>query len=520
MANPVIVRFQVDGVALVQNAIQKLEDSFVKAETGKTAAGVKGTKARISEAEKEARAKVKEEEKAAKEYERIQTRSALMAGALAAKEAKEQAAIRTQSALYAGKLAADAAAKEVKLSQQVLAQKAKDEQAHTAQVARGARDRADAVIAGLKREESEARASRRRFAQAIGTAVGTGAMQGVSQATRMAAGMVGSVLQIGGGFTIAGAVQQHMAVDRMAVIASNAAYDPTAKYDPRLAPGEQKSVRQDPKVLAKRAREVAIASGIDATELMEGTKDYIDKASDWKGGVKNMEAMARIAKSTGSKYTEVTSALGMLKAQNPDMTEKQGEQMLYNIAAQSVRGSISFADVAHNAAGLGKNSFNMVGDQTDLQAQMIGLSQLAVKTGGTAAPTTTEISNFFSAARKNAKTIGLKTDSSGNIDNGDVAEVIGKIFLASHGDKNIMQGTKEGHFGISERGIKLPMSVEKYYREGKEEALKKGASAEEANKAGALRVTETIRATTNVKGNKDTVDANFNAALRKVRLAH
>ncbi len=487
MAAPVIVKFQVEGVAQVQNAIRTVEQAFVNTEQARTTVASKGAKERAASALKESLQESKDLGRVWKD----RTKAADDA-------AKEQvAAWKRGDAAVAS--AMKTASREVE----------SEEKKKTALIAKGAKDRADAEV----REINRAEASRRQYYRAIGGAAATGLGAGVRQAAGIASNAVGQVLQLGGGFSISGALKERMDVDRMSVIASNAAYDVNAVKDDGT-PDMEKRTRQDPQELARKARTVAIATGIDATELVQGTTSYIDKASDWKGGLGNMETMAKIAKSTGSKYGDVADALGMLRAQNQTMTVKQGNDMLLSIAAQSVKGSIGFAEVARNAAGLGKNAVMMTGDQAVNQSQLIGLAQVGVRGAGKAAPTVTEISNFMSTAQKNAGVIGLKTDNMDRLDNGDVASIVGQVFRKAKGSTKMMHDSvKDGGFQMSNFAMRLPLALAPDYARGRDEALKNGANANDANEAGVKAVEKTVRDATNVKGNQDVVDANFKKVM-------
>jgi hypothetical protein len=475
-------------VEAVQNAFASIEKACIRAETAKTRAVAAGVKDRNSETAREARVQssvYKEmfDKKIAQEKEATRARNVVNNDYLATVKKNAAAEVSAEKAAIAEGRAQRNFAH---------AQYIKGEKEKTDAVTRETKKRADAVTRGLERERDAAQAARRQFATAIGSAGAQGLASGIRTSAGIAGQIVNTAMQVGGGFTVAGALTERLSAQKSAQLLANAAYDPSA-IGKDGKPDMFKRTRQDPNKILDKARAVAISTGTDVDELMEGTHAYVSKASDLKGGMANMEFFAKLAKGNGAKFGEVTNAFGMIKAQNEGISDEDARSMMLNVVAQGRKGAIEMPDVAHVASKITKSSSNYAMNQSEAQRQLLGLAQIAIKTSGSPAEAATSISNFSDDMHHHGSLYGIKSNKQGKIE-GDMADNFAQIFRAAHGNTELMSRSEaKGGFNFTKRSFKMLQAVSTDY----DEAYKNASGDENAkNEAGAKAVHDKIAGTT------------------------
>ncbi len=378
---------------------------------------------------------------------------------------------------------------------------------HTASVKKYAREREQAETASM----NATAAARRRFQQAIGGGIATGIAHGASATLGVGGQMLNSALSLGGGFTLAGAIQERMAASKSFALLSTAAYDPSAAYDPTKK--YQKNQRANSKELLAEGRRVSIETGTDLNELATGTHDYVSKASDLDGGMKNMSFFAKLAKGNGAKFGDVTKTFGMLRAQNDDLGVDDAKELMLNVVAQGRKGAIEMPDVARVASKITKSASNFDMSQTDAQRQLLGLAQIAIKTSGSPAEAATSISNFSDDMLHHGQLYGINKNARNGRVQGDMGDNFAQVFRAAHGNVDMM-GTSEaqGGYNFTKRSMKMLQAVSSDYEKGRKSAGE-GATEEQMNEAGALAVKAKIDGSTAAKYDESKAMEDFAAMM-------
>ena len=445
MPAPVVVRITVEGVDQVAKAFRRVEDAVVRGERAGVEAATKGARARVNEAEREARDKARLADREARE-----------------KIAAWKAADKTiADALKLGLKEAEKAARDGTR----IEEKAARDKARIAETEMRTRERGVANLAGIKarylqqevrdmeRAESSktriaeaAARSRARFAGTIAGAGMTGAQAGISRVGGITSGVAGTVLSLGGGFTIADALQGTMALQRSSALLSNSA----------VGVNGVTAAQADPKHIESVMKAASIESGVDANELAMATRSYIAKSSDFKGGMENAGFIGKVSKATGTDVNDVAMSMGQIRSQNADLSSAGARSMLLNMVMQGKQGSVEMDKLAGSAGKITRSATSYGGDQGKTQQELLGLAQIAVRTRGTAAGAAIAMSSIGSDTRNHQDKIdaalGYKTlDSNGRIKKGP-GEHIADILAASGGDLTKL-GQKGMGFGKPAMGM-------------------------------------------------------------------
>lgn len=452
MTEAVRIDFMIGGVADVMSAFDSIEKRMVRAEKGATTFALRESRTRVDTAGKEAKDRARITEKERKEREATYT--ALFKQIDKAEKLATQATDKAEKDRV--KSVERAAKEKIAIWKRADAMQSAAIKAGVRETEAAEREKNAIAAKWVRKTERDRRASYQnnvRFARSIGGAVNGGIGNVVSGAGRLAAG----AFAVGGGFSIADSVHRSMALEKSAVGFSNSAY----------VPGVTTRAQVDPKRISAEARRVGIATGMKAEDLVEGTRGYVAKSSDFKGGMANMEFFAKLAKATDTKFEDVTGMAGLLRAQNSNLDDKGMKSMLMNVVSQGKQGSVEVSDLAKAAGSITKTSAMYGMNQSAAQRELLGLSQIAARTsGGSVQEAATEISNLGGDALKHHKEINKKLGA-------------GRAITDSHGDliapsllaKNVMEATggnmgKIQEMGFGQRSMKFFEALAPSFKDG------------------------------------------------------
>lgn len=278
---------------------------------------------------------------------------------------------------------------------------------------------AEQEVRDAENVEKRKAATRDRFARATGGQIsGT-----LGSLARGAVGLAGGALSLGGGFGIADAVQQRLALERSAALFSN---QTSTMPGGRIATSD----------IMSRSRAVGISNNVDPAQVAASMQAYFAKASDAQGAMGNAGLFAQLSKATGSDMTQIASVAGALRVQNPNLDEAGMKNMLMGIVGQTRKGAVAMDDLVRYVPGITSTASLYGGDQAKNQQKLIGLSQVAVRTNRSTASAASATSAFGQDIAQNAAKIqshGVNVkDSSGNLK--DPSDIIAEMMEKSGGD--------------------------------------------------------------------------------------
>lgn len=345
-------------------------------------------------------------------------------------------------------------------------------------------------------QEMRAQAAvRRRFAEAVSGRITSSVGNTVGSLARYGGMAIGLV----SGLSVTDAVQSSMKAERSAALLANAMYIPGT------------TARGDVNQIMGFARVAEGKTGIDKGALLEGWTKYIEGSSDArafagktpeerKAGQEMLIDMAQLAKGSGANFTDVMSAAGKLKSQNENMSSEQLSATMRNIVGQGKLGAVSMSDLATSASIITSMSSQLQGDQTAAQGALLGLSQISMKTSGTAPEAAIATRHFVSDTLEHQaklRAVGINpTDKSGRMIN--MADLTGQLFAKTGGDYAKLQA-----LGYGERGIKPLLALKSIFDEA--EAATKGS--------GAAAVSREVRRFSNASYSKEDVSNDFKTVM-------
>ncbi len=301
-------------------------------------------------------------------------RVARATGATSARQAsapRAATAARTRAADFHTHMARARTAAVAKQHSQELAAERRFAREKVAIARRAAREaaRAEAV------EAARVRGNRRNFARAtVGTAgrsVG-GLVSGVGS-------VGGSMLALGGGFAVAGAINDTIRNEKLAGKLANQAFRES---------GEGSGVSREAwrkKFIATATK--AGAGGEGTGTVLEGMSKFQALTGDTQTNLGIAQRAVDVATATGADVADVFSVAGetMLVMQQRGIKGaaalKQVDEVLMALAAQGKLGSIEFADLATSMGKLGASTDAYKGDVVDLVTTMGAMAQIG-KRGG------------------------------------------------------------------------------------------------------------------------------------------
>jgi len=403
-------------------------------------------------------------------------------------------AIRDRSATMAGQHAKRAATAEI-AEQKRVTRSAEQEEKRRASFRSRLRERS-ATMAGqhaattARQEQGQAnrlanreRNTREHYANAVVGAAGRGVHNAARATYRVGAAAAGMVGQIGGGFSVADAVSGEANLERQAALLSNAAYIPG------------KTERVSTKDIVSRVKASSIATGQDASDVLEGLNAFTAKTGDYKSGAENLDFFGKTSKSTGASMKDIMRTAGTLKVQNKDLSAEQIKSLTLSTVMQARQGSVEFEDMARAGGKITRTAVSYAGDQGENQRKLLGLAQIGMKASGNdVSESATSLANVSSDALKHRDKVGALLGKDFLNAKGQVAKGPGE-FIADVMEKTGGNLAKIADLGFGKQAIKTFQSASGTFNDAE---AKVGVGTKEgraAGKAAVLREQQDITAT-------------------------
>ena len=371
MPAPVVIKLQVDGVEHIRAAFKSIEDIVTKSESVTTKATQHGSQVRKTEAEREAQFKKRTDEKRAQDQVALWKRTDAMVA---------------------------------QFRQQGIRDHERAEKEKTRITERETREVVNMEIAMYRKRSQEAE----RFRSHIAGAAAHGLVNGGRTIGRVATGMMGTALGLGGGFSISDSMHRSMELSGMAT--DIAIQGHVTSENGRVENRRQRSGKE----IEGAIRATSIETGNDASDVGAGLMKFTNLTGDLQLGLDMMPKLAAMAAATGSSFDKTAQAAGNI-AKALEGTEdpaKATMQVMQAMSGQGRENSIELKDfavqVAKVTAGAGKYEGNAVENVIKLSALM----QDARGGGGAWSATSagTAVSSFTSTFGKGAR-IGAFRDA-------------------------------------------------------------------------------------------------------------
>ncbi len=486
MAIPdVQINFLVKGIPDVQRAFRSLQTTFEQSERLQTRSADTGARARLKAASAEAKAKEKAFAHVAQEADRWQRQMV--------KDHERAAKAQTKATENAAKDKIRAYRSADREVSRALTASVREHERAEAQKSRDA-------MRWVRTREAEERASfarRSKFAGAVVGAAKTAGRTVVGGAQRVAS----TLLQVGGGFSVADAIKEQGDLERSAVGLSNSAY-------------MGKGPRMDAKALQAQAKAASIRTGIDANEILKGAHAFGAKTGRYDEGVSQMDFFGQVSKGTGASVEDVAKTAGVLRVQNKDLKPEQMKALLLQTIRQGQQGSVEFEDLAKVAGRVTRSSVNYAGNQEANQGKLLGLAQIAMRTSGSPEEAATVLSNVSADAMKHHDKFKAGTFNK----QGQIAkapeEFLADVMEQTGGNLQKIQG-----MGFGMRSMKMFQAMAPTFNKARAEG-KSGRDAVLGDikdvTAGTMPVDELQ---TNVKNILNTSAEQFEAGVRQLKTA-
>lgn len=342
-------------------------------------------------------------------------------------------------------------------------------------------------------EERKAELRREHFNRTAGNVV-TGVGRTVG---RVASGAFNTMTDLGGGFSVGGALQEAVDLDRQAaLIAVNS-----------NVPGNQKVSAKKVKDTAKAA---AIKTGLDATDVAGGLKAWQAKTGDFDAGARNLEFFGKASKVTGASMSDIMATMGQMTIQNKDLkggpgTKSEGEmkKLLLSTIMQARQGAVDPVDLARTGAKVTRTAGMYTGNHAENQGKLIGLSQIGVRTAGNVSENATVLANIQADAINHKGAVKDLLghdfqDDQGRIKGGPDA-FIQDLFLSAMQKKgglnNLANEGGDGKKLFGLRAQKYFQALEETYGPAKDRALGMGMNEKDAHAYAAKELNKDVTTT-------------------------
>ena len=365
MPAPIVVNFQVGGVADIARAFRTIEQASTRSDRTQVTSALRAAKERTSSTDKEAKEKV-----------RIWIRADKM-----------QAQAQKQSAREFERIERD----------------------KNATAVRWVKARERDILA----EERKSMRARQQFAKAIGSTASRGFAAGSRNAAGMAMGMMGGAMSLGGGFDVADSVRRLSAASGKAADIANSGYMPNGS---KVA---NQSRRSSTEILSA-AKSTGIQYGMDSNEMLSGLQAFTGKTGDLDMGLQTMSKLAELATATGSSFENMANAAA--EAFNSDTTQSANDLMITmrSLAGEGKIGAVEIRDLASQAAKLTASAGKFEGKKADNVITLGVMAQEAKKSGGAvnATEAATSVANFSSDVAKGKDkfdALGIRTEGKNGV---------------------------------------------------------------------------------------------------------
>ncbi len=329
--------------------------------------------------------------------------------------AKQRSAEKEATAKIAAMKVADREAKRAQEEGLRVAERTENARVRAAEKAEREKNR-DAARWLRRREAEERDATRRRhdFARSVVGGVGSS----LRAAGGMAVGGARMLTQLGGGFSIADAVQDRMKAQGLAADIANSGYQPNGDK-------AANRVKVSSSSLLDKATVAGTPYGFSQTETLTGLSKFTSKTGDLDTGTKLLPQLAQMARATGSSFDDLADAAGDVFNSDTKQSAEDVLAMMRIISAQGKLGAVEIKDLASQMAKLGAaaGQFGKPGETAEMLAQFGAMAQVTRAKGGAASATqaATAVGSFTNTFSKGARldafeNMGVKVrDDKGNL---------------------------------------------------------------------------------------------------------
>lgn len=449
---PIYIDFLARGLSDVQRAFRTVEQAIVQSERAQSRAVETGARARLRALSSTTREHAKSAQSGSREAERA---------AKAESKAAEKAA-REKIAAY------KRADREIARAQ---AQAVRDFE-------RSEREKNQAAARWVREREREEAASAKRIAarrERFGRTV-VGAGSAIGRAVGVGANLARTVAGLGGGFSLADAVQDRARAQGSAADIANSGYIPNAD-------NPANRVRRSSGEILSAATAAGTPMGYSQQETLGGLGAFVGKAGDLSMGMKLMPQLAELARATGSEFEDLANAAGDVFNSDTTQSAEQLMEALRGVAGMGKVGNIEIKDVANQAAKATASASMFEGDRASNISTLFAMGQEARARGGATSATEamTSVARFGSdVAKGTAKfgALGIKTKGAGGVLRGP-EDIIKDSLRATKGDVSKLSGL----FG--ERSVRGVLGFADIYRKaggGKGDAKAEASAIAEVEK--------------------------------------
>jgi hypothetical protein len=377
--NPVVIEFLAKGMPNVSAAFKSVQDQLARSEGTTVRQAGRAANQRVNIANQEAKQKIREAAKAAAEQVRLE-RAGLKEAANAAREQARIAAKAANEKIRESRRV-EAEEKRAAAASMRLANKAANEKIREYDRVQAKGERGKAAF---QRELANEEKTRRR--ELARTVVGAGS-RAVASATGLAQRAAGTLMQVGGGFSLADSLQRHGELRGKLADISNRGV---------IAGDKENSKRQSVDSLKGLVSGVGVKYGIDPNTGAEGLDKFASKTGNLKRGTELLDGLAQMSRAGAGSLDDLADAAGDVFNNDKTQNAEQVLGVMRALAGQGKIGAVEMKDLAKQMAGLQAAAGRFQGDPAKSMAMMGGLAQLARESGGakSAAQATTSVQSL------------------------------------------------------------------------------------------------------------------------------
>lgn len=315
-----------------------------------------------------------------------------------------------------------------------------------------------------------------------------------------ATSIVGSVLAVGGGLTVAGAIQSQMRDEGMAKEISLNSQGAASKKD-----------------IIEAATAMG-AQGFEREQALSALSAFIAKTGDVKMGIKVVRQLGDVANATGADLSELAKTAGIAFNTLSDAEKSNPEATMAAVRDAAAKGRVGAVDIK-DLAGYGGRVFGTAaqfkGGLSRNSGELGALMQISAESGAAIdAAEATESAKKLALDVKINKAKLAKMGVTGVMDDAgqlnDVRTVFERLMVATGGDLSKLHKA-----GIDREGVRLFQKPAQVYSEARASALKQGKSEKIANQEGLEAINKIMEKYRNASMTKDQAEQQAKERLKE-----
>lgn len=431
---PVVIEFLAKGMPAVSQAFKSIHDSAIRAEKAQTVAAEQGAAKRVNTAKQEAQQKIA----AMKKADQAQRQAWAAGDREASRFAAKQTALEKET--VQGKIAA------WKTADRYAAQARASGQREAERVAREEVRREERTAREKARVQRQMNRDRGRLVESVVSSGARAVMTGMGRAGNVAMGLANTAAQLGGGFSIADAVEKRLGAQRLAAnIASSTLTEKVSADD-----------------ILKAAKPVSIGTGMDLESVVSGVDSFRKISGQTTRGMGMLPQLAKISTVFGANLDEIAkNAGGMAMAGN--LSDDDIMKMVRVQAYQGSVGAVELPDFAKYGQRITTAARDFAGDRTANIGAVGAAAQIAMQSGSATTPSEATLAALrftedLAKKHKKLEKLGITTVKDGRLR--PLADITAEMMAKTHGDVD-----KITDLGIGERGNKFLKGVGAIYRD-------------------------------------------------------